>query len=126
MQLQAGVEHFGQLCPCELGQGGAVDLGPIQQALVGGIPQGEVPAAHLDSQAQVFRCVGNGILADGGVEAGFVLIERGLRIQRGHPQTVDLNAFPQAGLAALLMVSQHGRELGELGGIAVLALFQHF
>ena len=126
VQGQAGVEHFSQLDPAEFGKRGAADLGPIQQALVGGVPKREVAAAHLNGQAQVLRRVGDGILADGGVKAGEVPIERGRLIQCGHMQTVDLGAFPKAGLAVLLMESKHGRELGELGRIAVLALFQHF
>ena len=126
VQLQAGVEHFSQLGPGELGQGGAVDFCPIQQALVGGVPQREIPFPHLDGQAQVLRRISDSLLADSGIKAGGVLIERGRLIQRGYTQSVDLGAFPEAGLAGLLVIGQHGGELGKLGGIAVLALFQHF
>ena len=122
---QTGVDHVGQLLPGELGQRGAADLRPVQQALIGGIAQGEKLVPELDGQFQVLRSVLDRIPGYGGVKAVRILIQRRGLVQRRHLQLLDLGALPQAALADLLMVAEHGGEVAELGVVAVTTGFHH-
>ncbi len=125
MEREAGVEHAGQFLPAELGQSGAADLGTIQQAPVGGIPQGVVQPGYLHSKAEVGGGVGDGVLADLRLELGAVREEGRVLVQRRHLQALDGGTLPPAAAAQVLMVRLHLREEAELGGIVVLTRFGH-
>ena len=122
---QAGIDHVGQLLPRELGQCGSTDLCPVQQALIGGITQGEKLVPELDGQLQVLRRVLHRFAGDGGIKAVRILIQRRVLVQRRHLQLLDFGALPHAALADLLMVAEHRGKVAELGVIAVTTRFHH-
>ena len=120
-QGHAGVENVRQLVPFELGQGGAVDFGPPQEALVGCVPDGVVAVVHLHGEAQVLCCVLHRLPADAGSEGGALGVERSVLVQRFDMQALDLAALPLAFLGLVLVIPQHSREVRERGEEFVLA-----